>query len=292
MQLDVAGDVSLLQHRLVEPRDVAADEPDPLADRLSGSRDFLEIRRGDLSGRALASDRPAFLVRPDDDVERVTEAHALIAERARHLDGAKGTDGPVEVAAVGHRVDVRADEDRLERAVGPLEAPEDVPRRVDARREPRLSEEVEREGAPREVGLGVGDAVDARRRAPDGVELREPAVETRGVHTERGVRGTRCNRAGGNGAQERKRGEGGGTVEERATLHGLVGIAVAVDAIGNFTRTCEVGKGLHPAPHVSPPATISKQHLGRSPRSQHSRTGVARNSASSASIARHTCGLP
>jgi hypothetical protein len=32
-------------------------------------------------------------------------------------------------------------------------------------------------------------------------------------------------------------------VEERATLHDRVGIAVTVDAIGNFTRTREVGKG-------------------------------------------------
>ena len=102
---------------------------------------------------------------------------------------------------------MRADEDRLERAVGALDATEDVPRGVDARCEPRLSEEVERESAPGQVGLGVRDAVDACRRPTNAVELSEPAVEARPVYAERGVRDDEC--VGGKGAQQRKRGEGG-----------------------------------------------------------------------------------
>ena len=111
----------------------------------------------------------------------MAEAHVLLAERARHLDGAEAADRAVEVAAVGHRVDVRADENRRQRGLPAFEASDDVAGGVDARVETGVAKEPERELAPGQVRLGIGDPVDAARRPADRVKLRQPAVHARAV---------------------------------------------------------------------------------------------------------------
>src|SRR5688572_20454008 len=121
VQLDVAGEVPRLQDRLTQTRDISTDQSDAFANRLPRPRDLVEIRRRDGAGGALAADRPAFLVRPDDDIQRMTQAYALLAQRSCDLDCAERPDGSIEVAAIGDRIDVRTDEDRAERAVGPIE---------------------------------------------------------------------------------------------------------------------------------------------------------------------------
>ena len=138
MQLDVAVQLPRFRTALGQLRDVAADEPDAFAQRLPRARDLVEIRVRQRADRELAADRAALFVLPHHDVERMAQPHALLAERSRDLDRAEGADRPVEVAAVGDRVDVRADEDRRQRrARVPSTRREDVAGRVDARRRAR-----------------------------------------------------------------------------------------------------------------------------------------------------------
>src|SRR5262249_24817274 len=80
VQLHVAREVTLLADRFVQQLDVSADDPDPLANRLAGARNLVEIGGRDVADRAPAPNRAAFLIRPDDDVEWVTKAHILLAE--------------------------------------------------------------------------------------------------------------------------------------------------------------------------------------------------------------------
>ena len=73
----------------------------------------------------------------------MAKAHVLLAERARHLDGAEAADRAVKVAAVGDRVDVRADENRRQRGLAAFEPSDDVAGGIDARVEAGVAKEPE-----------------------------------------------------------------------------------------------------------------------------------------------------
>ena len=174
----------------------------PLAKRFARARRRVEVAVLQHADRELAADRAPFFVLPDHHLERMTEADRLLAERLRDFDGGERADGAVVVAAVGDRVDVRPDEDRGQGRIASFDPREDVAGCIEPRREPRLSEEIERERPAAEVGLGVGDTVDAAGRPPDGIEPGEPAVQAIAVDPQRrsavlaGNQRRRCERAG------------------------------------------------------------------------------------------------
>ena len=141
----------------------------------------------------------------------MAKAHVLLAKRTRHFDGAEAADRAVEVAAVGDRVDVRADQDRRQRGLAAFEPPDDVAGGVDPRIETGVAKESEGELAPGQVRLGIGDPVDAARSPADGVKLRQPAVHARAVGPKR--------RLVGRDADEGRRRGGGQVAHERAAIH-------------------------------------------------------------------------
>src|SRR3990172_9511261 len=94
---------------------VAAQERDPVANRLAAPAHDPELRRGQLGGRRVAPPESALLVLPDDDLERMPRDDVVLGERLRDLDGAHRADVAVVVAAVRHAVNIRTEEDGLER---------------------------------------------------------------------------------------------------------------------------------------------------------------------------------
>src|SRR5262249_59778643 len=100
------------------PLGVAADLPDgagaahAVPDLVHVGR--LDVARDDPAAREAAAERETFLVRPDDHLERMACADAAGAERFQGAERRQRSEVAVEVAAVRHRVDVGAEEDRRE----------------------------------------------------------------------------------------------------------------------------------------------------------------------------------
>ena len=80
----------------------------------------------------------ALLVREGDDLDRIVGLDTTFLHRLRDLDAGEHAERPVEVPAVVHGVDVRADEDGRSVGIPPLPAAEEVPDGVLADREASL----------------------------------------------------------------------------------------------------------------------------------------------------------
>ena len=195
VQLDIAGDVALLLHRFTKARHITADDADTFTDGLAGARHFRELGVGHLTDGGLATGGATLFVLPDHDLKRMAQPHVLFAQRARHFDRAERPHGAIEVATVGHRIHVRPDQHRRERAIGTLESGVDVAGGIDARCEACIAHELQRESTSGEIRLGVRHAINAGGGASDRVEARKPLVETRAVHAHR--RGGRGGMGGG-----------------------------------------------------------------------------------------------
>jgi hypothetical protein len=96
------------------------------------------------------------------------------------LETGQGAEVAVEVAARGHRVDVRPEENG--RPIAAAGTDEDVAGGIDPRREPGGAGLVEEPRPCGEVGVRVGDAADARReraagRPPEGAQPFEPPAQ-------------------------------------------------------------------------------------------------------------------
>ena len=106
VEFDIAGNVARLLDHVAPPCCIAAHETNAFANGLAGARDLVEISVGDVTDGELAADSTTFLVLPYHHVKRMSQSYALFAQRAHHFNGGERADGSVEVAAVGHRVDM------------------------------------------------------------------------------------------------------------------------------------------------------------------------------------------
>jgi hypothetical protein len=117
-----------------------------------------------------------------DDLERMPQADAGLRQRAGHLDGGQHAQDPVEPAAAGHGVGVRAEDQRPGRRELAGAAPDQVPAGVGPGLQPGVGHpfgqpgprlQVRRgEGAPGPARLGgVGER---RQRGPVGQEAVQP----------------------------------------------------------------------------------------------------------------------
>jgi len=137
VQLEIAVMRSLVTRRFRHP----FRSPANLANRIVAAHAvprLREIVRDEVAGNDAAAAQPAIegralFVRPDDDLERV--AREMVAF-AQHLDGFNGRERAeiaVEVASLWNRVDMRAEQNRLQCAIASFTAREDVAGGVDAR---------------------------------------------------------------------------------------------------------------------------------------------------------------
>ena len=110
---------------------IAADEGDPLLDRLAAARDVLQLARQELATHGATSVQAALFVLPDHDLERMTRDDAVLGERLCDFDRRERADVAVVVAALRDRVDVRAEKNRLERRITSRRAADDVAGEVD-----------------------------------------------------------------------------------------------------------------------------------------------------------------
>ena len=166
-----------------QPRRIAAEAADVLGQHRPVAGRTLELLRREVAHEAAAAREPALLVAPDRDLEGMAVAVALLAQHLRHLDRGHRAHVAVVVAAFGHGIDVRAEEDgggvRVE--AGP--AAEDVPHGIDAHVQPRRAHHLHREGPPLDVGGREGHAAhSALRVGAEAREVLEAPLQPRRVH--------------------------------------------------------------------------------------------------------------
>jgi hypothetical protein len=163
VQLHVGGDIATPAHGGFQAIGIPADERDAVARDLAAARGQRERRGLELARHRAAADRPALLVLKHDDLDRVAQRDTALAERLRDLDRRKRSDVTVVVAAVGHRVDVRSEEQRLARRVRAGASTEDVARRIDAHLEARGTHQARDHSRPRR-SAALWPAATRRRR--------------------------------------------------------------------------------------------------------------------------------
>ena len=130
----------------------------PVFDGLTAVRHGLELSRCELPAHRATAEQAALLVLPDHDLERMARDDRMFGQRLRDLDRGGGSDLSVVVAAAGDRIDVRPEQQRVERRVASGATADDVPREVDARLELRGSHPLHDLRARRLVGVAVRHA--------------------------------------------------------------------------------------------------------------------------------------
>ena len=118
-------DAALLDVQFEVGRDAAAGPPHlasrvgspptnamPSPHRLAAGGHVREFGGLELATHRAAAEQPAFLVGPDRDFDRMPQHVPAFLQHLRDLDRPEGADVAVVAAAVGHRIDVRAEDDR------------------------------------------------------------------------------------------------------------------------------------------------------------------------------------
>ena len=135
--------------------------------------DLIQVRRLDVAGNDAAAGQTtaegdALFVSPDNHLERMPSVDPRGVAGFDRAECGQRSKIAVEIAAVGDRVDVRAEENRLERRVAAWTAAEDVASGIDPRVEPGGAHQADDEFAPLKVRVGVGDAAHAVGERPAG----------------------------------------------------------------------------------------------------------------------------
>jgi hypothetical protein len=186
VELEVGRDAARFVPSRGEVLRVAADARDLLRQGYAVTPRAAELFVGDQSDVSAAAGQAALLVAPDYDLQRAPVAVAGLGQGVRHLDGRHRAHVAVVVAAVRHRVDVRAEQDRLGSRHGARTHPHDVAHGVDANLEIRLAHQAGGELATRNVGVAVGHAAHAALRgAPVAGQVGEMPVHARAVDADR-----------------------------------------------------------------------------------------------------------
>src|SRR5262249_38637996 len=164
VQLKVSRDVAGLTNHAGELISVAADELDAFANGLAAVCDQVQLFLGQADGDGVAADGPAFFVLKDDYFERMSQRDIVLGQRLGHFDCAHRADVAVVIAAFGHGVNVRADDQRFQVHVIARAPPDDVARGVNAHAQLRLAHQLHRVFTAFQIGVAVGEATDAALR--------------------------------------------------------------------------------------------------------------------------------
>jgi hypothetical protein len=164
VQLEVAGDAAGLALHLRYLRGIAADESDPIADSLATLGDSVEQLFVEAGADGMAADGAALFVLKNDDLQRMTKSDVLLVDNLRDFDGGERSDVAVVIAAFRDRVNVRADDQRLERGVRARARADDVSSGIDGYVKAGLAHQTDCILPALPVGLGICDAAHSALR--------------------------------------------------------------------------------------------------------------------------------
>ena len=186
VEFDVRVDVATPLPRARQVCRITAEKSDALANGLAAPADDRELVGGEVRRHRMAPPQATLFILEHHDVQRMARLHAGVRERLRHLDGPHGTDIAVVVPAVGHRVDVRPEQDWRERGVRAGAPADDIRGRVKRDVESGVAHELHDVRPRGLVRVGIGKAGHSALRIPAELgERGEVAVEPAAIH-ERG----------------------------------------------------------------------------------------------------------
>src|SRR5206468_3287380 len=187
VQLDVRRDRPRCVTRLGNSRRVSADATDLVRQRHAVAPRPNDLVARQVSNKAAAAGEAALFVAPDHDLEGMAVLVATRGQRVRDLDGGARPDIAIIVAAFGHRIDMRAEQDgwRASTRSGPAPPPyaDDVADRIDAGAEPGVAHQVHHEAPASDIGVAERDAADSTLGiAAELGEIGEMLIHARAVH--------------------------------------------------------------------------------------------------------------
>src|SRR5262245_52356649 len=104
MQLEVGVDIPLLSTNGLERCGIATQKAYAVRDGLAAVGPLLELFLRKLAAQGVTADGPAFLIRKDNDLQRVDQVFVRFRDRLRDFDRGHGADVTIVVSACGHRV--------------------------------------------------------------------------------------------------------------------------------------------------------------------------------------------
>ena len=183
VQLEEGAQIARRALHFGQPTRIAADRLDAPSDRLPAVTDDIERFGAEIPDQRAAADQAPLLVGEHDHLERMACRHAVLVQNLRTLDGADDADVPVVGSSVRHRVDVRSEQDRRQPGDRPFAAADDVPGRIDAHRQARLTHQPHHVIAAGDVGVAECHAADAAFRiAAEPGELEDTRLDPIPAH--------------------------------------------------------------------------------------------------------------
>src|SRR5215831_5815537 len=131
VQFQISGYASRLAARLGQPVRIAPDESGSIAYGLAAPRDGAENSLLQSRSNGPTTYRDAFFVLENHDLERVTQGHMILSQDLGHLNRRKRSHVAIEVAAFRDRIDVRTDQQGLQRGIAARTRPHDISRSID-----------------------------------------------------------------------------------------------------------------------------------------------------------------
>jgi len=161
MEFEVSGDAFRTPIGVAQLVDITTDEFNSFAHGLATLALEVEQLVVGAGAEDVAAYGASFFVLKEDDLERMAQLNSVFIQDLCDLDGSQRTKNAIVVATLGDRINVGADEQRLERSVATRTRTNDVSRRIDVHRESCLAHELHGVFASLAVSFGVGDAADA-----------------------------------------------------------------------------------------------------------------------------------
>jgi len=110
---------------------MAADSPRAFANGLAALRDQVQPLLIQPFPQRLAADGSAFFILENDDLKRMAQRDLLFLENLRDFNRRERTDIAIVIAAHGDGIDVRANQQRLERGIAAGARADDISGKVD-----------------------------------------------------------------------------------------------------------------------------------------------------------------
>jgi hypothetical protein len=110
MQLKIRRNIPLLTPDLSKSRRIAADEFDPISNRLPAATHEVKFFFRQLTIHSAAADESAFFVLENDNFERVTRGYVVLSKRVCDFDRTHRSHYAVVVSTFRNSVDVGSDE--------------------------------------------------------------------------------------------------------------------------------------------------------------------------------------
>src|SRR5215471_15188563 len=115
MQLEISGYAARLALYLREPAQVTADELNAFSYALAALAFDVQQLVVKSGANDMAADGASFFVLKDDYVQRVAQLRAALIQNLSNFNGRKRSNVAIVIATFRHRINMRPDQQRLER---------------------------------------------------------------------------------------------------------------------------------------------------------------------------------